>query len=95
MAKAACECKYIDKVYISTDSDEICRTVENFSAPQHLFEKLKVVNSSAESAYETASTEFAMLKFADKYNFENIVLNTSNIADVIFCGFGQEGRKIF
>lgn len=73
-AKAACECKYIDKVYISTDSDEIWQTVENFSASQHLFEKLKVVNRSEESASDTASTEFAMLEFAGKYDFDNIVL---------------------
>ena len=28
--KAACGCKYIDKVYVSTDSEKIKETVESF-----------------------------------------------------------------
>ena len=67
--KAACECNRIDQVYVSTDSNEIRMTVENFG-----FEKVIVINRSAESAMDTASTESAMLEFAERYEFENIVL---------------------
>lgn len=69
VVKAACGCKYIDKVYIATDSDKIKETVEGFD-----FEKAEVIGRSAESASDTASTEFAMLEFADNYSFDNIVL---------------------
>lgn len=67
--KAACGCKAIDKVYIATDSEKIKETVESFG-----FEKAVVIDRSAESASDTASTEFAMLEFAEKYEFDNIVL---------------------
>ena len=67
--KAACGCKAIDKVYIATDSEEIRKTVGNFG-----FEKAEVIGRSAESASDTASTESAMLEFAEKYDFDNIAL---------------------
>lgn len=67
--KAACDCKYIDKVYIATDSDKIKETVQAFN-----LSKMQVIGRSKESASDTASTEFAMLEFADKYDFDNIVL---------------------
>ncbi len=67
--KAASLCKYIDEVYVATDSDLIKETVENF----HL-EKVKVIGRSAENACDTASTESAMLEFAENYDFDNIVL---------------------
>ena len=67
--KAACGCKAIDRVYIATDSEEIRKTVESFG-----FEKAEVIGRSAESASDTASTESAMLEFADKYDFDNIAL---------------------
>lgn len=74
--KAACECKYVDEVYVSTDSDIIRKTVSSFSeldtSPN--FKKITVIDRSAESASDTASTEFAMLEFAAKYEFDNIVL---------------------
>lgn len=73
--KAACECKYIDKVYVSTDSDIIRTTVGRFkNAENTLFSKLIVIDRSKESASDTASTEFAMLEFANNYSFDNIVL---------------------
>ena len=74
--KAACGCKYIDKVFIATDSDTIGDTVENFKAGNEatLFSKVVVIDRSAESASDTASTEFAMLEFANKHEFDNIVL---------------------
>lgn len=66
---AACKCKYIDKVYVSTDSTEIEQVVSSFS-----FEKVKVIGRSAETASDTASTESAMLEFAERVNFDHIVL---------------------
>lgn len=74
--KAACGCKYIDKVYVATDSDKIKESVENFKCgiEAGLFEKAEIIGRSEESASDTASTEFAMLEFADNYDFENIVL---------------------
>lgn len=74
--KAACGCKYIDKVYIATDSDKIKETVERFKTgiEADLFNKAVVIDRSAESASDTASTEFAMLEFANRYEFDNIVL---------------------
>lgn len=74
--KAACECKYIDKVYIATDSDKIRETVEEFKKgfKATLFNKALVIDRSAESASDTASTESAMLEFAKNYEFDNIVL---------------------
>lgn len=74
--RAACGCCYIDKVYVSTDSSKIMETVNKFkSGPEkELFSKVIVIGRSAESASDTASTESAMLEFAEKYDFDNIVL---------------------
>lgn len=74
--KAACECKYIDKVYIATDSDKIRETVNGFKtgSKASYFDKALVIDRSAESASDTASTESAMLEFAKNYEFDNIVL---------------------
>lgn len=74
--KAACGCKYIDKVFIATDSDKIKETVEGFKSgiEPDLFNKAVVIDRSAESASDTASTEFAMLEFAIIYEFDNVVL---------------------
>lgn len=74
--KAACGCKYIDKVYVATDSDKIRETVESFKTgiEAELFSKATVIDRSAESASDTVSTEFAMLEFASNYDFDNIVL---------------------
>lgn len=67
--KAACDCTRIDKVYVATDSDKIKEAVEGFG-----FEKAEVIGRSAQSASDTASTESAMLEFAEQYEFDNIVL---------------------
>ncbi len=72
--KAACGCKYIDKVYVASDSEKIRETVENFKTYGGMFEKIEVISRSAESASDNASTEFAMLEFAENYSFDNIVL---------------------
>lgn len=73
--KAACECKYIDTVYVATDSNAIKSTIETFCSDEKgNFNKVIVISRSAESASDTASTEFAMLEFSANYSFDNIVL---------------------
>ena len=74
--KAACGCKYIDKVYVATDSARIKETVEGFKSEieADAFAKVEVIDRSVESASDTASTEFVMLEFANNYEFDNIVL---------------------
>lgn len=67
--KAACGCTAIDKVYVATDHEKIREAVNSFE-----FDKVEVIDRSAESASDTASTESAMLEFAQKYEFDNIVL---------------------
>lgn len=73
---AACRCTSIDKVYVATDSGEIARVVNEIkeNKEETVFEKIEVIGRSSESASDTASTEFAMLEFAEKYDFSNIVL---------------------
>ncbi|MBQ9761948.1 MAG: N-acylneuraminate cytidylyltransferase [Oscillospiraceae bacterium] len=98
--KAACGCKYIDRVYIATDSVKIRETVESFKQGSEaaLFSKAVVIDRSAESASDTASTEFAMLEFAGNYDFDNIVLIqatspllVSDDLDRGFEAFNEEG----
>lgn len=74
--KAACGCKYIDKVYVATDSDKIKAVVDGFNVgtESKMFSKVEVIGRSAASASDTASTESAMLEFASRYEFDNIVL---------------------
>lgn len=66
---AATTCKYIDKVFISTDSEEIKKVVEAYGS-----DKILVVGRSKQTAEDDASTESAMLEFASQYNFDNMVL---------------------
>ena len=68
--KACQDCKYIDRVYVATDSDKIKEAVEAFSDCP----KAVVVDRSAETASDTASTESAMIEFCNNYEFDNIVL---------------------
>lgn len=73
--KAACECKYLDKVYVATDSDIIKETVQAFCYKENgRFSKVTVIGRSADTASDTASTESAMLEFAENNAFDNIVL---------------------
>ncbi len=67
--KAACDCPAIDRVYVSTDSevikDKVCKLQ---------LAKAEVVDRSADTASDTASTEAAMLEFAEAHEFDDIVL---------------------
>lgn len=67
--KAAAECSAISKVYVSTDSKEIKECVERLNISNVI-----VVGRSAETANDYASTESAMIEFAEQYDFNNIVL---------------------
>lgn len=68
---AAVNSKYIDKVYVSTDSDEIKKVVLDYNKKNK--EKIIVIDRSAESALDTATTEDVMLDFASRVDFENMV----------------------
>ena len=74
--KAACGCKYIDKVFVATDSDVIRETINSykFGKDSKLFSKVEIIGRSMESATDTATTEYAMLEFAENYEFDNITL---------------------
>ena len=92
--KACQDCKYIDRVYVATDSDKIKETVETFADCP----KAVVIGRSAETASDTASTESAMLEFCNNYQFDNIVLVqatspllTGADLDNGFEEFGREG----
>ena len=93
VVKAACECKDIDRVYVSTDSDIIRNAVEEFE-----LSKVTVIERSAATATDQASTESAMLEFAKKYEFDSIVLIqatspllTSSDLNRGFHAYKQEG----
>lgn len=70
VTEAALKCPSIDRVVISTDSDKIKRTLEKIKN-----RKLEIIGRSEETATDKATTESAMLEFAnaDK-NFDQIVL---------------------
>lgn len=74
--KAACHCKYIDKIYVATDNADIKTTIEAEVHNDEIggFNKIEVIGRSKESSTDTASTEMAMLEFAEKYAFDNIFL---------------------
>ena len=72
---AACDCRFIDKVYVATDSNDIKLCVEKICSQDYKrFGKVNVIGRSAETASDTASTESAMMEFARKHRFDNIVL---------------------
>lgn len=68
---AAVNSEYVDKVYISTDSEIIKDTVLKYNKKNS--EKIEIIDRSKESATDTATTEDVMLDFAAKVNFENMV----------------------
>ena len=90
-AAAAAGCRYIDEVYVATDSDAIKQAVEAMALP-----KVCVIGRSAESASDGASTESAMLEFAETREFDDIVLvqATSPLlsSDDLDRGFELYGR---
>lgn len=67
--EAAVGSTYIDDVFVATDSPEIGRLVGAIGHP-----KIHVVGRSAATATDTASTDSAMLEFAETREFEHMVL---------------------
>lgn len=63
------KCEIIDRVYVSTDSEIIKDSVQSFN-----LSKTEVINRSDEVSTDTASTESVMLEFANKVDFDYIVL---------------------
>ncbi len=66
---AALKCEAIDDVYVSTDDPEIKDVVN-----QIVNNKLHVINRSEQTATDTATTESAMIEFANNIEFDHIVL---------------------
>ena len=60
---------FLDKVFVSTDSEEIMECVNEINHP-----KLIVIGRSSETATDIASTESVMLEFAKQYIFDYIAL---------------------
>jgi N-acylneuraminate cytidylyltransferase len=71
---AAVNCSDIDKVYVSTDSIDIEKAVEEYKKTNANSDKLFCIGRAAHTATDTASTESAMLDFAGKYDFEHMIL---------------------
>lgn len=70
---AACKCDEIDEVYVATDSNIIKETVLTIKKEEN-FLNLFCIDRAKETATDTATTESAMMEFASKYEFDNIVL---------------------
>lgn len=71
---AAAGCSLIDKVYVSTDSEEIRAAVELYRKGMKCPDRVVCVNRDPATAADTASTESAMLDFADRFQFETMIL---------------------
>lgn len=67
--QAASKARGIDEVYVATDSDKIREVVESFHLP-----KVEVIARGSATATDSASTESAMLEFAEQREFDDIVL---------------------
>ena len=68
--QAALNCYLVDKVVVSTDSDIIKNKIKKIKS-----NKLRIVDRSEETATDTASTELAMLEFAESDDsFQCIIL---------------------
>ncbi len=93
-AKAACDAASIDRVYVATDSDKIKEAVESFKLTDSAFEKLTVIDRDPENANDTASTESVMLEFAEKVDFENLVLIQAT-SPLLQAKDLDEGFKLF
>lgn len=66
---AALDCPLIDKVVVSTDSEDIRKALAYLQCP-----KLEFFNRSAETATDTASTESALLEYFRQVKCENGIL---------------------
>ena len=69
---AAGNSEYVDKVFVSTDSEEIKKVVLNYNKKNK--DKIEVIERSEEAALDTATTEEVMFDFSKRVNYENLVL---------------------
>ena len=67
--EAALQTEAIERVFVATDSVEIRGVVEELGHP-----KVEVIDRSPATATDTASTESAMLEFAEGRKFDSVVL---------------------
>ena len=58
----------LEKVYVSTDSEEIKATVENFG-----FSNVEVISRTENSATDNATSESALIEFCKNYKFVNVI----------------------
>ncbi len=91
--KACSDSKTIHETFVATDSDEIRDCVDNMYLP-----RVKVIDRSPETATDSASTESALLEFAEKHQFKYICLvqatsplTTSTQIDDAFQKFFNSG----
>jgi YrbI family 3-deoxy-D-manno-octulosonate 8-phosphate phosphatase len=68
--EAALECSGIDKVYVATDSDAIRNALASYAGNS----RFELVGRSPETATDAASTESAMLDFANGRVFDTMIL---------------------
>lgn len=67
--QAAADCKGIDAVFVSTDSEDIKTTVARME-----FSNVHVIGRSPQSATDTSSSEEVLLEFAAQHDFEHLVM---------------------
>lgn len=67
--QAAENAQVVDEVYVSTDSEDIAKTVLSFQ-----FSKVRVIDRSPETATDEASTESVLLEFAERVHFDTLFL---------------------
>ena len=67
---ACVKAKSIEKIFVSTDSEEIKQVVKSFG-----FDKVQVIGRSAETASDMASSESALIEFCknEKSEFDTVV----------------------
>lgn len=69
VCRAADACPHIDAVYVSTDDDTIADTVRRLGLP-----KVHSIARAPETATDQASTESVLLDFAQRVDFDHLVL---------------------
>jgi N-acylneuraminate cytidylyltransferase len=69
---AALSCEGIDEVYVATDSQEIKNVVSQLQHSR--IDKLRCIGRSKQSATDEASTEIALVEFANEHVFKDIIL---------------------
>lgn len=70
---AAVESSKVEKVFVSTDSDEIKNVVESFAKIDSRFDKVQVISRSAQTASDIATSESALIEFCESFEFDKVV----------------------